>query len=141
MCTRESSSYQAFSLNSTYIASISASQVSNFSRYLAISPTNPITITTTKAVPITITLLSVYQVLEIQIKTTKNLFYFVGRTGQEKPQITAVPVSSSDGSYEYLLNITSASVQQTGEISLTIVGSTAPFDIISFIFGVCIGKF
>ncbi len=125
MCTNTSSTYQAFLLNSPLISSVSSPQISNFSNNPQISSTNPLAIPEQKVIQLDIYFPSPYQVMEIHLQTTNILNYFLGRTGDSKPQLTGVIISSSDVFVEYLITVVLSSTQPTNELSLTIYTAQA----------------
>ncbi|CAF3426792.1 unnamed protein product [Rotaria socialis] len=124
VCTNASAAYQAFSLNSPLILTVSSPQIPELTATREISPTHPLTVIGTKEVYMTIYFTSVYEVMEINLSATHRLRYFAARTDDEHPSINGViEPSSTDTNVQYVIHVVPPSTQLTKVVSLTIITS------------------
>lgn len=129
-------------MNSPLISSVLSPQISAFSNGQEISSTNPVVVNGVKGVQIIVQFLSPYQIMEVHLRTTKNLQHFFGRLGDDTAQMNGVIISSSTDTYvEYVVNFVSTSPLPVNQLSLTFVTSdTGTTSITSLTIMACIGK-
>ena len=139
VCSNTSSNYEAFSLDSPLISSISPTGRFNFTKGREISVTNPITIPSQNTIQSIIVFPTGYQVMEVILVTQQPLQTFNVRIGDDKTTLDASVVSSITGSFEYVVTIPPELIQPTEQITI-IVFTSVITDITSFTIKACTGK-
>lgn len=139
MCSNASSNYEAFSLDSPLIFAVSPAVRTDFTKGREISPTNPITIASKNTIQSTIFFPTGYQVMEVNLVTQQPVRTFNIVIGENKTTLDASLVSSTDGSYQYVVTIPSELIQPTKKITVIIFTSEVT-NVTSFTIKACIGK-
>jgi len=139
VCTKTSSSYQEFSLDSPLISSILSSQSSDFTLGRKVSPSDPIALQKGKYIQATLYFASTYKMMEIRLNSTQQLKYFFCRTGQSKPALASTLLSSNGLFYEYLITINASTTQATDRLIIIIVSDETTY-ITACTLTACIGN-
>lgn len=139
VCSNTSSTYQAFSLNSPLIISVTSnSQLPAFQQGREVSPTNPIEIPGgTIAQPI-ITFSSTFQLMEVTLQITKKVRYFYIRSGATRPTVNYTSTSITNQYYDYLITVPPSS-QSTTTVFL-VISTEETANITGFTIKACTGK-
>ncbi len=127
MCTKTSSTYQEFSLDSPLISSILSSQSSDFTLGRKVSPSDPIALKKGKYIQATFYFASTYKMMEIHLNSTQQLKYFFCRTGQSKPALASTLLSSNGLFYEYLITINSSTTEATDRLIIIIASDETTY--------------
>lgn len=138
MCTSTSSTYQEFALNSPLISSVSPLSPIGFNKDRQISSTNPITVSKSGSVQSTVFFPAFYQVMELNLVTTQPTTIFNARIGDDKTMLDASLVSSTAGSYEYVIDVPTALMQPTNKITV-VVFAPKTTNITAFTIKACTG--
>ncbi len=140
MCTNASSTYQVFSLDSPLISSVSPPS-SDFTKGRQISPTNPITLSAGKSTQANaiIYFFQRYQVMELSLITLQTINSFRVLIGTNTTVLTASLVSTTDGSYQYVITVPPALTQPAKRVA-AVISISETTNITGFTIKACTGN-
>lgn len=139
-CSSASDNYQAFTLDSSLVSTVTSTQISDMANKREISPSHPLVLSDGKPVQIYAHFPANYEVMEVTLLTTVKLTEFYIRTQQSLPQILGVLVAAPNNSYfEYLATVVAPSTQPAKQVFITIL-PTAATNIIGLTIKACTGK-
>ena len=138
MCSSSSSSYQAFSLDSPLISTVSAGS-SNFTKGRTVSPTNPITIPGGRPIQPIIYFPVPYQVMELTVVTVQKITYVKILIGNTATLLTASVSVNSDGSNQYVVTVPPELVQPASKITV-FISNVDTTNVIGFTIKACTGN-
>jgi hypothetical protein len=139
VCANSSLTYQAFSLGSPLILSVTSNQLPGLSNDVIISPSQQLILGESKIIIITINFQSKYPVMEIVVSTTKPVSSVSVSQLEQGPYTNASKLPSNNTSPSEYVAVTS-SAAPTKKIIIKIVPSEAT-NVTSLTITACTGKF